>query len=169
MNYMNHPAGVGLSDAGSTGVLEQSAVRRRWPIHFDSLERIAMATDLAAIVLASVLAGFVYHLQDVGAPIDLGKSLGSGVLVSALFILMFKIQAMYVPTALLLVRNQIRAVCLTWISVMLLLAGTVFALKIGSEISRGTSMLFAVFGASALMVNRGLQKKLLQKGLAESR
>src|SRR5829696_7630645 len=110
MNYMNHPAGVGLSDARSTGVLEQSAARRRWPIHFDSLERMAMAADLSAIVLASVLAGLVYHFQDVRAAMDLGKSVGSGVLASALFILMFKIQGMYIPTALLLVRNQIRAV-----------------------------------------------------------
>jgi Undecaprenyl-phosphate glucose phosphotransferase len=53
--------------------------------------------------------------------------------------------------------------------VFLLLAGTVFALKIGSEISRGTSMLFAVVGLTALIVNRIFLKDLLKRGLAESR
>jgi putative colanic acid biosynthesis UDP-glucose lipid carrier transferase len=53
--------------------------------------------------------------------------------------------------------------------VFLLLAGTVFALKIGSEISRGTSMLFAIFGLIALIVHRSVLRDLLAKGLAERR
>jgi putative colanic acid biosynthesis UDP-glucose lipid carrier transferase len=76
---------------------------------------------------------------------------------------------MYRPAELLVLCNQIRAVCLAWIGVFLLLAGTVFALKIGSEISRGTSMLFAIFGLIALIVHRSVLRDLLAKGLAERR
>jgi putative colanic acid biosysnthesis UDP-glucose lipid carrier transferase len=54
-------------------------------------------------------------------------------------------------------------------SVFLLLAGTVFALKIGSEISRGTSMLFAMFGLLALIVHRCVLRNLLARGLAGRR
>src|SRR5258708_652724 len=54
-------------------------------------------------------------------------------------------------------------------SVFLLLSGSVFALKIGSEISRGTSMLFAMFGLIALIAHRSVLKGLLARGLAEKR
>jgi len=101
-----------------------------------------------------------------GTPGDIGKSVGSAMLVSALFISVMKIRGMYRPTELLILRNQLRGVCLAWIGVFLLLAATVFALKIGSELSRGTSMLFAVFGLVALIVHRSVMKDLLAKGLA---
>jgi putative colanic acid biosynthesis UDP-glucose lipid carrier transferase len=170
MKFGNHPIGAEISDAGAVRALElQPYARRKWPIRYDSLEGLAAATDFVAIVLVSVLSGLLYRFHDSGGPIDLSKSVGSGILVSALFISLLKLQGMYGPTELLLFRNQIRAVCLTWISVFLLLAGTVFALKIGSEISRGTSMLFAVFGLTALIVHRIFLKDLLKRGLAERR
>src|SRR6266436_7156107 len=171
MNFVKQPIDVDLSDGVSvSGLDEQSRGARKWPIHYDSVEPLAIVTDLATIVLASVLAGLSYHLfQEPGSPVDVGKSLGSAILVSALFISLMKIRGMYRPTELLVLRNQVRAVCLTWIGVFLLLASTVFALKIGSEISRGTSMLFAMFGLIALIVHRTALRDLLRKGLAGRR
>jgi len=128
-----------------------------------------MAADVATIVLASVFSSLLYHLQESGTPVDLSKPLGAGILVSALFISLLKIRGMYRPAELLVLRHQIRAVLLAWISVFLLLAATVFALKIGNEISRGTSTLFAMFGLIALVVHRSLLRDLLQKGLARNR
>src|SRR6185369_7706696 len=49
------------------------------------------------------------------------------------------------------------------------LAGAIFALKIGSAISRGASVLFAMFGLFALIANRRVMEFLLAKGLAEQR
>src|SRR4051794_2261453 len=170
MQLVKHPPGVEISDAASVRALSKEPFgARRWPIRYDSLEPLAMATDFITIVLASVLSGLSYHLHEAAAPVDLSKSLGAGILVSTLFVLLLKIRGMYRPTELLVLRNQIRAVCLAWISVFLLLAGTVFALKIGNEISRGTSILFAIYGLIALMLDRGLLKDLLQKGVAGSR
>jgi putative colanic acid biosynthesis UDP-glucose lipid carrier transferase len=170
MNFVKQPIGVDLSDGVSArGLDEQPRGGRKWPIHYDSLERLAIAADLATIVLASVFSGLSYHLQESGTPGDVGKSLGSAILVSALFISLMKIRGMYRPTELLVLRNQIRAVCLAWTSVFLLLAGTVFALKIGNEISRGTSMLFAMFGLFALIVHRSVLRDLVAKGLAKRR
>jgi putative colanic acid biosynthesis UDP-glucose lipid carrier transferase len=133
------------------------------------VELLAIVADFATIVLISVFSGLSYHLQASGTPGDIGKFLGSAVLVSALFISLMKIRGMYRPTELLLLRNQIGAVCLAWTSVFLLLAGTVFALKIGNEISRGASALFAMFGLVALIVNRSVLKDLIAKGLAGRR
>jgi putative colanic acid biosynthesis UDP-glucose lipid carrier transferase len=152
MNFVKQPIGVDLSDGGSAhGLDEQPRGGRKWPIHYDSVEPLAIVADFAGIVLASVFSGLSYHLQQSGTLGDIGKSLGSAILVSALFISLMKIRGMYRPTELMVLRSQIRAVCLTWTSVFLLLGGTVFALKIGNEISRGTSMLFAMLGLKALL------------------
>jgi putative colanic acid biosysnthesis UDP-glucose lipid carrier transferase len=170
MNFVKQPVGAhNISDSVSARGLEQPHGGRKWPIHYDTVEPLAILVDLATIVLASVFAGLSYHLQEPGAPGDFGKSLGSAILVSALFISVLKIRRMYRPTQLLALRDQIRAVCLAWIGVFLLLAGTVFALKIGSEISRGTSMLFAMFGLIALIAHRSVLRDLLARGLAEKR
>ena len=171
MNFLKHPIGVDLSDGVSVPALDgQSHGGRKWPIHYDSVEALAIVTDLATIVLASVFSCLSYHLfQESGAPLDVGKALGSAILVSALFISLMKIRGMYRPAELLVLRNQVRAICLTWMSVFLLLAGTVFALKIGAEISRVTSMLFAMFGLIALIVHRRVLRNLLAIGLAGRR
>ena len=171
MNFVKHPIGVDLSDGVSVPALDgQSHGGRKWPIHYDSVEPLAIVTDLATIVLASVFSCLLYHLfQEEGAPLDVGKALGSAILVSALFISLMKMRGMYRPAELLVLRNQVRAICLTWMSVFLLLAGTVFALKIGAEISRVTSMLFAMFGLLALIVHRRVLRNLLAIGLAGRR
>jgi putative colanic acid biosynthesis UDP-glucose lipid carrier transferase len=170
MNFVKQPISADLSVGVSARDLEeQPHAGRKWPIHYDSVELLAIVADFATIVLASVFSGLSYHLQDLGTSGDIGKSLGAAILVSALFISLMKIRGMYKPTELLVLRNQIRVVCLAWTSVFLLLAGTVFALKIGNEISRGTSMLFAMFGLIALIAHRSVLKELLTKGLAERR
>jgi putative colanic acid biosysnthesis UDP-glucose lipid carrier transferase len=170
MNFVKQPIGVDLSDGVSArGLDEQPRGLRKWPIHYDSVPLLAIVADFATIVLASVFSGLSDHLQASGTPIDIVKSVGSAILVSALFISLVKIRGMYRPPELLDLGKQIRAVCLAWTGVFLLLAGTVFALKIGNEISRGTSMLFAIFGVLALIVNRSVLRRLLAKGLAGRR
>jgi putative colanic acid biosynthesis UDP-glucose lipid carrier transferase len=166
MNFVERHIGAEIADDVSARGLELR--KRKWPIHYDSVEPLAVVADIATITLASVISGFLYHLYGTpGTPADIGKSVGAAVLVSALFISVMKIRGMYRPTELLILRNQIRGVCLAWTSVFLLLAGTVFALKIGSELSRGTSLLFAAFGLVALIVHRSIAKDLLMKGLAD--
>src|SRR3984893_9519706 len=167
MNFVERRIGVEIpDDVSARGLDELPLGERKWPIHYDSIEPLAVVADLATITLTSVISGILYHLHETGTPGDIGKSVGSAILVSALFISVMKIRGMYRPTELLILRNQIRGVCLAWISVFLLLAGTVFALKIGSELSRGASLLFAAFGLVALIVHRIVMKELLTNGLA---
>ena len=128
----------------SAGVLaERLNERRKWPIHYHSVEPFAMLADAATITASSVISGLLYHLHDQGSADDISKCLGAAILVSALFILLTKIRGMYKPAELLVLPRQVRVACLTWTTVFLLLAGAIFALKIGSEISRGTSIVFS--------------------------
>ena len=120
------------------------------------------------LTTASLCANIFYQVND-GMRVDLGQPLSSAALVSALFILFMKSQGLYKPVELLMLRRQVRLTFATWAGVFLLLSGIVFALKIGGELSRGTSMLFAGLSILALLANRIMVKDLLTKGLAERR
>jgi putative colanic acid biosynthesis UDP-glucose lipid carrier transferase len=161
------PAGAGAANLLPKGLADEG---RKWPIRYDFIEPLTILADIATIVLSSLIAGPLYHyLQNTETANYVSKSLGSAIIVSALFISLMKIRGMYEPAELLVLPRQIRAVCLTWISAFLLLAGTIFALRIGSDISRGASIMFAVFGFIALILNRRATEYLLAKGLAEKR
>ena len=169
MQYVKPPETFDRNGISAGVLAERLDERRKWPIHYHSVEPFAIASDAATITVSSVLAGLLYHLQDSGAANDISKSLGAAILVSALFILLMKIRGMYQPAELLALPRQIRIVCLTWVTVFLLLAGAIFGLKIGNEISRGTSIVFATLGLMALIVQRRIVEYLLAKGLAEKR
>jgi putative colanic acid biosynthesis UDP-glucose lipid carrier transferase len=171
MNFAKHNISAAISDdisARDPGELSPNEPGK-WPIRYDTIEPLAIATDLLAIAFASVSSGLLYHLHALGTLGDIGKSIGSAILVSALFVSVMKNRGMYKPAALLLLRSQVREACLAWSSVFLLLAGTVFALKIGNEISRGTSLLFALSGLATIVVHRSILRSLLKQGLAGRR
>ena len=100
---------------------------------------------------------------------DFTKPLGLAALVSVLFCLGLNSQSLYTPTELLGWNRQLRRVFGTWATIFLLLSGIVFALKIGSSLSRATNMLFAGLGLSLLLANRLLLWTLLTIGRAERR
>ena len=141
---------------------------RKWPIRYDYLEALTIVLDAATIIAASLCASLLYS-PDEELRLVLGQALGSATLVSALFILILKSQDHYRPAELLTYRRQMQMVSTTWAGIFLLLAGIVFALKIGAELSRGSSLLFAGLGLVALGANRAVVTKLLARGLAERR
>jgi Undecaprenyl-phosphate glucose phosphotransferase len=141
---------------------------RKWPIRYDQSEAIAVAFDVATITAASLCASLFYRTDEVFRLV-LGQALGSAALVSALFILSLKSQGLYRPAELLTFRRQVKMVFTSWAEVFLLLAGIVFALKIGAELSRGSSLLFVGMSLVALVANRAIVKELLTRGLAERR
>jgi hypothetical protein len=61
MNLVKPPTGVDISEGVSARGLEQPHGGRKWPIHYDSVEPLAIVADLATIVLASVFSGLSYH------------------------------------------------------------------------------------------------------------
>ena len=122
---------------------------RKWPIRYGSIERLAICADLAVILLASLVSALLYRIHGGWAATDLGKALGSAIVVSALFVSLLNMYGRYRPTELLVLRNQVRVVCLAWTFVFLLLAAAVGALNIGHEFSHSAGMVFAVVGLVA--------------------
>ncbi|WP_024513161.1 undecaprenyl-phosphate glucose phosphotransferase [Bradyrhizobium sp. ARR65] len=169
MNFVNRRVEAGLPhELPSHEFGQASTERRKWPIRYHSVEAATIMFDVATITVASLCASILYQVND-GMRVDFGQPLGSAALVSALFTLFLKCQGLYRPMELLILHRQLRLIFFTWAGVFLLLSGIVFALKIGSEFSRATSILFAVLSIVALLANRTIVRDLLTKGLAERR
>ena len=61
MNFVERHIGVEISDdVSARGLDELPRGERKWPIHYDSVEPLAVVADLATITLASVISGFFY-------------------------------------------------------------------------------------------------------------
>jgi hypothetical protein len=81
------PVALGPDGLSVHGRHECQYEGRTWPVHYDFVEPLAIQADIATIVLSSVVAGLLYHyLQDTGTVDYVSKSLGSAILVSALFV-----------------------------------------------------------------------------------
>ena len=169
MNFVSRQK-VGVAEAGEVATRDLKQIfldkARKWPIRYEWIETAAIGFDVATIVSASYCASLFYQLNE-GLQIELEQPLGSATLVAVLFCLLLKCQGQYKPTELLIWRRQFRLIFVAWAGVFLLLAGIVFALKIGSELSRATNILFAAFGIIGLVANRTIIRELLKKGLSE--
>lgn len=169
MTFFDRQITATPGELASRGFVTPLNAERKWPIRYEAIESIAICADVATILLASVLSALLYRIDSGWTATNLGKAVGSAIVVSALFVCLSKANDRYRPTELLVLRNQIRAVCLAWIFVFLLLAGAVGALNIGNEVSRGFGLLFAVFGLAMLIAQRIEIRTLLRKGLSGRR
>jgi Undecaprenyl-phosphate glucose phosphotransferase len=167
MNFVNrHIATDAAGEVAPRGFGPSLTAERKWPIRYESIELLTVCTDLAFLLLASILSVLLCRLQSGWTATDLGKAVGSAIVVSSLLISLLKAHGMYKPTELLVLRNQIRAVCLAWTFVFFLLAGAVGALNIGHEVSRTTGLVFALLGFASLIMHRAIIRALLMKGLS---
>jgi Undecaprenyl-phosphate glucose phosphotransferase len=167
MNFVNrHIATDAASEVAPGGFGPSLKAERKWPIRYESIELLAVCTDLVALLLASILSALLCRIQSGWTATDLGKAVGSAIVVSSLLVSLLKAHGMYRPTELLVLRNQIRAVCLAWTFVFFLLAGAVGALNIGHEVSRATDVAFALLGFATLITHRAFIRALLMKGLS---
>ena len=143
--------------------------RRKWPISYRSFGIFAITSDVSIILLTGIVTGILYHLETIGAPGEILRYLGSSAVVAALFVALMKGNDLYSPAALLALKMQVRSAITTWLAIFLLLAGAVFALKIGEHFSRGANLSFAIIGLGLLIAQRILYRTILRRGLNEHR
>src|SRR5262249_10533111 len=101
MNFINRDIAANISSGAAPRGFVPLKAERKWPIRYESIEVLAIFTDLATILLASVLSAFVCRIHSGWTATDLGKAVGCAMVVSALFVSLLKIHGMYRPTELL--------------------------------------------------------------------
>jgi Undecaprenyl-phosphate glucose phosphotransferase len=135
---------------------------------------ISMTCDAVLIILMGVLSSVVYQYayyydSVLGRPDDILQSAGLAAVVAALFIPLGKSRGLYNPAELLNLKSQISKVSFKWTAILLFLAAAAFAMKAGGNFSRGSTLLFAIFGLVALLSERVIWRVVLADGLAVRR
>src|ERR1700752_2471173 len=82
---------------------------RKWLVSYRAIEPLAIASDVIAVFLSSVLTGVIYSLEMNGTPGDVIQYFASAAAVSALFLSLTIGRSLYDPAELLDVKTQIRA------------------------------------------------------------
>ena len=110
MNFINRHIAAGLHEGIA---LEEYSppldAQRKWPIRYRSIELVAICADLTTIVLASIISVFLYRIYSNWTAAGLANAIGSAIVVSAMFVSLLKMQGMYRPSELLVLRSQVRA------------------------------------------------------------
>jgi Undecaprenyl-phosphate glucose phosphotransferase len=129
---------------------------RRLRLSYEEFMVLAMFSDACAIVGASVAAGGIYHWIAFGKFASLNDSLALGAILAALTVGLLKLKGLYTPDVLLSVRSQIAPIMLNWSTVLLLLFGASFTLKVSSDLSRGWALSFAIAAPLLILYQRSL-------------
>ncbi|MCK1735564.1 exopolysaccharide biosynthesis polyprenyl glycosylphosphotransferase [Bradyrhizobium sp. 138] len=142
--------------------------RHKWPLRYDWIEHVALCADVATILFASAISTLLYRLQSGQAEGSHGNAFGVALVSAACVASVLKAQGLYRPIELLVLKNQVRAVCVTWASLLLLIwAAYGFAIRPGASQEAGP--LFAILGLGLLVAERWGVRSLLVRGLSERR
>ena len=123
--------------------------------------------DFLLIMLSHLIAGFVYH-QNFGSPADNEISVGAGLIVGAAFITIAYFQGVYDSHRLLGSVWQARKVVFAWMTSLTILALSAFLLKSTANLSRGTTILFAITGLTMLGAYRVVWRISLASSFAKA-
>ena len=124
--------------------------------------------DFLLIVLSYVAASLLYR-NFMGSPADQENSIGAGLIVGVVFLTLAYFQGAYDNHRLLNTLWQLRKAVVTWLLSLTTLAVAAFLLKSTANLSRGTIILFAVFGLVWLGAHRVLWRYCLASTFARGR
>lgn len=137
-------------------------------LRYEDFMLLAILGDACAIVFASIAAGGIYHWISFGAPVRLDDFAALGGLLAALCIILLKLKGLYSCDVLLSVRSQIAPMIMSWSTILLLLFGASFTLKVSSDLSRGWALSFAISAPLLILCQRFLLQRamleIIQKG-----
>jgi hypothetical protein len=132
-----------------------SRTDQRWSIRYSSIPAIVGAFDVFLIITTAVLTDTLYcSLQETNA--DLTRYAATAIIVAAIFGPIFHNRNLYNPAALGNWKSRVRNILVVWTMTFLLFTSVAFALKVGSDFSRGAVLLFGVVGLIAILLHRAL-------------
>jgi undecaprenyl-phosphate galactose phosphotransferase/putative colanic acid biosynthesis UDP-glucose lipid carrier transferase len=134
-------------------------------VSYGNIGFLVATLDLAVITLSSASADSAYHHFVLGSQVDLSALLGIGTNSGLLFVLLSASRGHYRTRALLSAKKKANGIVSSWISVLLIMTALLFLLKVGSNYSRGSMLIFGLLGLPLLLGTRALVCKELSKWL----
>ena len=151
----------------SGGAPQRRLAEGRWrlPIAYRAIPPIALAIDLAIIVLSAIGAESLYHNIPSEFEGEFSHTFAAAVFVAILFVAVMRIQKLYSPARLVVIDDQARSVLAAWCGAFFILASGVFTWGVSHDLSRGDILLFWAFGAVALLFHRIVWRAILPRAL----
>ncbi|WP_457094488.1 hypothetical protein, partial [Microvirga sp. P5_D2] len=142
---------------------------RHWPVVYDDFSFFVRLSDLSAALLASVIAGTIYHwiaFSDTG-PIE--KFVVFGILYGALLLPCLAAWGAYELNSAVDSHANRRNVVIFSALVLLFLIGVLFALGTNHPFRRGQILLFSAIAPGLVITQRVVLSQVISRGLAEGR
>jgi undecaprenyl-phosphate galactose phosphotransferase/putative colanic acid biosynthesis UDP-glucose lipid carrier transferase len=138
-------------------------------LSYGNIGFLAAGLDLAVITLSSVAADSAYHYFVLGSRVDLAALLGIGTNSGLLFGLISTSRGHYQTRELLSAKKKADGIVSSWISVLLIMTALLFLLKVGSDYSRGSMLVFGLLALPLLLGARALVLRNLVSYLRQER
>jgi putative colanic acid biosynthesis UDP-glucose lipid carrier transferase len=135
-----------------------------WPIRHSWVPPLVCVVDALLIIATSVLADFLYSSMQETDP-DPSRHVMMTMVIAAMFVSMLHKRGLYSPTVLINWKFQIINIVKLWTITLLLFATIVFALKAGSDFSRGSILLFSLVGLLTILLHHGLWRIIVGSAL----
>jgi undecaprenyl-phosphate galactose phosphotransferase/putative colanic acid biosynthesis UDP-glucose lipid carrier transferase len=132
-------------------------------VSYGNIGFLVAALEFVLIALSSVAADSVYHYFALGSQMDISALLGIGTNSGLLFVLISASRGYYQTRALLSAKKKAYGIISSWIFVLLIITALLFLLKVGSNYSRGSVLVFGLLGLPLLLGTRALICKQLNK------
>ena len=141
-----------------------SRAEQRWTVRYSSIPAIVGALDVFLIITTALLTGTLYsYLQETNA--DMSCYSATAIIVAAIFVPILHNRSLYSPAALVNWKSQVRNILVVWTVTFLVFGSVAFALKVGSDFSRGAVILFDGAGLIAILLHRTLWRIIIVHAL----
>jgi len=132
-------------------------------VPYENIGFLVAALDFAVIASSSLAASYAYHYFVLDSRVDISALLGVGINSGLLFVLISAVRGAYRTRAFLSTKINANGIVSAWIAVLLIVTALLFLLKVGSHYSRGSVIVFGLFGLPLLLGTRALVCKGLTR------
>ncbi len=154
-----------LSQGNASRASERRKGRWRLPVAYRAIPTIALAIDLAIILLSAIGAESLYHSLTSEIEGEFSHTIAAAIFVGILFAAAMRIQKLYSPERLVVIDDQARSVLSAWCGAFLILASGVFTWGVSHDLSRGDILMFWAIGAVGLLIHRVVWRAVLPRAL----
>jgi undecaprenyl-phosphate galactose phosphotransferase/putative colanic acid biosynthesis UDP-glucose lipid carrier transferase len=155
---------VNMTDAGQA-VAFGHRLSSRVGVRFEAVEPLFVLANALIIMAAAILGGALYHLTVGNSFGDWGVQVDLGVLASLSYGIIAHQFNLYRINLLLEKEQGSGRVLLSWALALLVVVLALFLLKSGTDISRGSTVCFALLGAIGLVLLRHAASSWLRSAL----
>jgi Undecaprenyl-phosphate glucose phosphotransferase len=132
----------------------------------ERVEKAVLVVDFCLIIITGLFWNFAYHWATSGEFANVTSTAGIGVVFAVNFIAIMVARHNYRIKRLTLLTRQVRDATIIWCGIAGMLVTVGFTMKISSEFSRGSAILFFFIGLMALLTWRVLVANFIFRSLA---